>query len=434
MPRVFYNAHLACFDAAIMTIWAACVYVYWRAEQRGGLGWALLAGVMYGLTLETKLNAWTLPAVFLPHAFVLHFRRFARFSRAGTIPVPASLLAMATIGPVLFVALWPWLWNDTLPRIQEYVNFHLNHEYYNIEFLGVNYWSAPSPKAYAPVMIAATVPTVTLLLFFVGLGDRAKIAFVRVRALVARVPAIGARIGAGRGLAARVGAPGGPVPKDKYETDLLLFLGFVVPLSVFFLPKTPIFGGTKHWFPAYPFLVIFAGRGFDLVCSAMERALESRFGGDARKRLVARLALFASVTIGPLLVTIHSHPFGLSTYVPMVGGVAGGADLGLNRQFWGFTTQSLAPYFAANAPRGASVFIHDTAWDSWARMLDERHIRPDLRGVGSPSEGDFSIVHHELHMNEQDYETWIAYGHVAPDYVLTHDGVPIVSVYRRSPP
>ena len=53
------------------------------------------------------------------------------------------------------------------------------------------------------------------------------------------------------------------------------------------------------------------------------------------------------------------------------------------------------------------------------------------RGVGSPSEADFSIVHHELHMAEIDYNIWVEYQKATPAYVLVHDGVPIISVYRR---
>jgi hypothetical protein len=118
--------------------------------------------------------------------------------------------------------------------------------------------------------------------------------------------------------------------------------------------------------------------------------------------------------------------------VPFVGGTQGGASLGLNRQFWGFTTQSLDSYFNAKAKPNATVFFHDTAWDSWSQLLAEKRLRPDLRGVGSPSEADFSIVHHELHMAEIDYNIWLDYGSAAPDYVLTHDGVPIISVYKRA--
>jgi hypothetical protein len=115
-----------------------------------------------------------------------------------------------------------------------------------------------------------------------------------------------------------------------------------------------------------------------------------------------------------------------------VGGTAGGADLGLNRQFWGFTTQSAAAeYLNEKAPRGATVFIHDTTWDAWARMQDEVRVRGDLRAVGTPQEGMFSLVQHELHMNEVDYDIWVADQTDAPVYIVRHDGVPIVSIYKR---
>jgi Dolichyl-phosphate-mannose-protein mannosyltransferase len=420
MPNVFYHAHLACFDVPIMAMWITCVFVYWTAEKKGGLGWALIAGVVYGLTLETKHNAWMLPGVFLPHAFLVHGRAMANeTSKTARLPVPATLVAMATVGPAVFLALWPWLWNDTLPRIQEYVNFHLHHDYYNIEFLGVTYFGPPSPKSYMPVMIAATVPTITLILFAVG-------AFDRVRVLVARaVTTLGTALD--RTFAWPKSAP----PSDPLHTDLLLFLSLAVPLSVFLLPRTPIFGGTKHWITAYPALAIFAGRGFDLVATRIESVLQERTALDATKRAWT-LAIIGAVTfLAPFAVTRHSHPFGLSAYVPFFGGTAGGADLGLNRQFWGFTTESLDPWFKEHTKPGDTVYIMDTAWQSWQRMIDEKRIPPWLRGVGSPAEAEISIVHHEQHINEVDYNIWTEYGASAPEYVLTHDGVPIISVYRR---
>ena len=63
MPRVFYNAHLACFDIGIVAMWTWCIYVYWRSQQEGGVLWAIAAGLVFGLALETKHNAWILPAV-----------------------------------------------------------------------------------------------------------------------------------------------------------------------------------------------------------------------------------------------------------------------------------------------------------------------------------------------------------------------------------
>ena len=64
-------------------------------------------------------------------------------------------------------------------------------------------------------------------------------------------------------------------------------------------------------------------------------------------------------------------------------------------------------------------------------MIDEHRMRSDLRGTGSPSDADFGLVHIELHMNEVDYQSWVAFETDEPAYVLTHDGVPIVTVYGR---
>jgi 4-amino-4-deoxy-L-arabinose transferase-like glycosyltransferase len=418
MPQLFFHAHLACFDVPMTAMWLACVYVHWRAQEEGGvarrLAWAVAAGVVFGLALETKLNAWFLPAVVVPHAIFVHRRAIVGGLKDGRLTIPASLVSMAVLGPIVFYALWPYVWNDTLARLEWYADFHLHHEYYNIEFLGRNYFGPPSPKSYLPVMVIATVPTVTIVLFAVGAFDRASAMARRLAAWALR---------------STDKAAGTAPPADALETDLLVGLAFAVSVGPFFLSKTPIFGGTKHWMTAYPFLTLLAGRGFQLVLAAMRRALPELAG---RRKAFAEAALVASVSVAPLAVTAHAHPFGIAAYVPLVGGTAGGASLGLNRQFWGYTTQNAAAeYLNPNAPRGASVFISDTTWDAWARMQEEKRVRGDLRAAGTPSEAQFALVQHELHMNEVDYSIWAAYGMTAPVYVVTHDGVPIVSVYRH---
>jgi hypothetical protein len=405
MPRVFFHAHLACFDAPIAAMWILCVYVHWRAQTRRTLGWIIAVGVIFGLALETKHNAWMLPAVLVPHAMFVHGHASLRELAAGRMSLPASIASMAIIGPLVFYALWPYVWHDTFARVEWYVDFHLNHEYYNIEYLGKNYFGPPSPKSYLPVMVAATVPTVTLLLFGIGCGDRAV-------------------AGARRLVAGQAGPR-----RDDGEIDMLLALSLLVCVGPFFLPATPIFGGTKHWLPAYPVMALFAGRGFDAVVSAMRKALPDLVGP---RWILAQLGLGASVCAAPFMVTVHSFPFGLSAYVPLVGGTAGGADLGLNRQFWGFTSQNAAAeYLNAKAPGNASVFIHDTTWDAWTRMQEEGRVRRDLRATGSPGDATIALVEHELHMNEVDYSIWVAYQETSPAYVVQHDGVPIVSIYRR---
>ncbi len=279
MPRVFFHAHLACFDVPITAIWILCIYVHWRAQEKRSLGWAIATGIVYGLALETKHNAWILPGALVPHALFVERHAIWRSLRVARVSLPASVVAMATIGPLVFVALWPYLWHDTLARVQGWFEFHLHHEYYNIEFLGKNYFGPPSPVADVPVMILATVPSVTLLLFLVGAADRAAVAARRlVRAALAWSK--GARERFERSWPALSSSP----PRDRAETDLLLALSFCAAIGPFFLSKTPIFGATKHWLPAYPVLAMFAGRGFQLVIQAMRRALPGLAGGRRWRR------------------------------------------------------------------------------------------------------------------------------------------------------
>ena len=62
-------------------------------------------------------------------------------------------------------------------------------------------------------------------------------------------------------------------------------------------------------------------------------------------------------------------------------------------------------------------------------------MRPDLSAnIWSIQDTQWAIVHHELHMIETETNIWTVYGTAVPEYVLTHDGVPIISVYKRPAP
>ncbi len=406
MPHFFYNAHLACFDIPVVAIWALCLSAYARALRRGTWMSAIVFGVSVGLALDTKHNAWMLPAVIVPHLLVVGH---ARYWRTRSLSFLKPLLCAAVLGPLVFVALWPWLWHDTQARFQEYTAFHLHHVYYNMEFLHKNYAGPPSPILYLPVLIVASVPTVTLALWAFGVVLMVK-PLLRVlrRAFGAphRVSAAGERLG-------------------------LDVLAMLVPLGPFFLPSTPIFGGTKHWMPAYPFMALFAARGIFFVGRGLRAWLGARTQRFTVKPVLVSLLLAFTLTAGPVAETWHSHPFGLSAYVPLVGGTAGGASLGLNRQFWGFTTQSLAPWFETNTKPGDRIFIHDTTAGAWAQMVAEGRLPAGRVPVGMVSDSNVAIVHHELHMAEAEASIMTVYGG-APAYVLTHDGVPIISVYKRN--
>jgi 4-amino-4-deoxy-L-arabinose transferase-like glycosyltransferase len=390
MPAVFFHSHLACFDMPVTTMLLVTTYAFARSLD-GGIAWALATGVLYGLLLDTKHNSWLLPGAFLAHFVLTRGAHAARELLAKRWAFPNAFLAMALISPLVFYLGWPWIWHDTVQRLREYVAFHTGHEYYNMEFLGQTYWKPPMPRLYAWVMTLATVPGVTLLLFAVGL-----------------VASFSAR------------------QRARTSTPLLWLLCLLMCYAPWWSDTTPIFGGTKHWLTAYPFLCLFAGQGFAFVAERI-----SELAPHERWAPFAPPALAAAVLIGPLCMTLHSEPWGLSFYTPLVGGAPGGASLGLNRTFWGYATGAEQGFINAHAPPRGSVYVHDTALQSWEMLRTDGRIRPDLRGTLNIAGSNLALYHHEPHMHRVEYETWVDYGHDAPADIGTFDGVPVVWVYSR---
>jgi 4-amino-4-deoxy-L-arabinose transferase-like glycosyltransferase len=377
IPRVFFHAHLACFDLPVCALWLVTCYVYARSLTEPGFGWALAAGVAYGLLLDTKHNSWLLPFALLVH-FLL--------SRPSLSRLPKAWAFMALLGPLVFFALWPWIWHDTVARLRDYVHFHTGHEYYNMEFLGRTYWKPPMPRSYAPLMTLATVPAVTLLLALVGV-----VWFLW---------------------------------RERRADYTLWLLCILVSYAPWLSTGTPIFGGTKHWLTAYPFLCLFGGLGFVRVVSALS-ALRPRLAP-----LVPAL-VGTCLLAGPVVMTLHAHPFGLSAYTPIVGGAPGAATLGLNRTFWGYTTQSLVPFVNERAPKRGAVYVHDTALSSFAMFQEDARLRRDLRGSLDIAGSSFALYHHEPHMSRVEQQIWLTYGDVGPDAIVAFDGVPIAWAYAR---
>jgi len=409
IPRIFYHSHLDCFDVPIVLMLTWTIYCYWRSliQKR----WAVMTGIAYGCSLATKHNAWILPGILLVHWLWItleEISRRRRGKRPRIVVTPYWLIAMATIGPVLFVGSWPWLWHDTLPRFVTYANFHLHHVYYNIEYFGVNYFRPPFPVSVPFVLTLFTLPFTFVMLCLAGF-------VVRLRALLPRF--VTQRL-----------LPRGQLQADARATDVLWLGCALAPMIVIALPSTPIFGGTKHWFPAYPFLMLFAGHAALYVIVSAESRLVSRGLPDAV--LVPVLAMAMLLAPG-FAETIHSHRFALSHYTLAAGGVPGAADLGMNRQFWGFTTGSVVPFLKQKLVHGGSVFIHDTTVQAFEMLKRDGLLPPNIRAASSLSEADYVLVHHEKHMVEVDFQAWQAFGSVQPVHVLTYDGVPIITIYEH---
>jgi hypothetical protein len=259
--------------------------------------------------------------------------------------------------------------------------------------LGVNYNQPPMPITAPFVMTWATVPTVLLVL---GIGGIIWASIADLR---------------------RPDGDRGPDGGSLAASDGLLGAIFVlVPIALIAWPTTPIFGGTKHWITAYPFLAL--GGAF-----AWQRLWQH---AQLRVHRTAR-PIAAAMCLGPALwATVDGHPYNLSQYAPAIGGPRGAAALGLNRGFWGYNG---LPLLQELEPRSA-VYIHDMHPLAVTQLKRENRWPNQLRST-SLSRAAAGLLFHERHMITYEVELWSQTERTAPSAVLTLDDIPLTSLYER---
>ena len=217
---------------------------------------------------------------------------------------------------------------------------------------------------------------------------------------------------------------------------LLLALSAAASIGPFFLGTTPIFGAEKHWMPVLPTICIAAAVGVVWAARTAITALEARATVPPWVLRAVFGAVIGSCVLAAAVETWTAQPYALTWYNALAGGAPGGADKGMNRQFWGVAARGVLPVLARDPPAEGTrpVYSHDAS-PAWGMYRKEGLIPSWLPDAGQEQVGidrsKLAIVIHEKHFNRHDYMIWNTYGTVQPMFVLRSDGVPIVSVYRR---
>jgi hypothetical protein len=441
-PHYFFHAPIACFDAPITTMAFAVGFAYWKSLR--DWRWGLMAGLLFGIALGVKHNAWLMPFFLVPH--YVWMRRadvLAWLPRRGRNPdrplpprrlprVPLAFVSMLVLGPLLFFAHWPWLWNGPVQRTRAYVNRHLLHEHYNFEYLGLNWNNPPTTigrkllRTTMPLVeTGLTVPVTTLALALVGAG-----------VLVRR------RRGEPVSSAGETEAPPAERPswlRPGADVDrapgAFLLMQTIGPLAVLSIPSTPIFGGVKHFMTAMPYVAVLAGIGLAAIVPALAAAIPAR---RARLRMAAPAALAAVVCLPAVVETQRSHPDGLSHYNLLAGGFAGGASLGMNRQFWGYSVAPMLARIDRDPASQGTMYWHDVIHDALSMYKREGRLSMTVGDTGFGEEGirrsRLGILFHEKHWAIYEGWFWEIYGTTRPEFVREREGVPLVTLYRRVTP
>ena len=271
-----------------------------------------LAGMAWALALLTKIHAWFLPPIILAWCF-------SRLKPARAIFAWSN---WATSGLSLFFAGWPWLWYDPVARLRAYLGTGVERVSIRVLYFGTVYADRDVPWHYPWFYLAATVPVGLLTLGLWGL----------IRGWKDR----------------RV---------DRFP---LLLAGSIALFPLVFSTRIPVYDGERLFLVAFPLMAILIGRGF-----------VSLWDTAGRKGHLALVILL----IGQCYGVVAFHPFGLSYYNLLVGGLPGAERLGLELTFWGDAVDGrLLDRLAAEAREGQTASMAPTLAPDQGKVATTRRL------------------------------------------------------------
>lgn len=385
LPRFFFHAHLAALDIPGACAYIGGVLVFWHLRNQHAWWATVVCGIVWGLGLATKINAaFVVPTLAL--WWLVYDRRGVLLTR---------MIVAGSLSCAVFVAVWPWLWVDTMARLGEY-----------IRWVTVDHWQIPQwlfgeallppPWYFAPLMAVMTTPSLML-----------------VMALVA--PWIA------------------PAPLRGYVH--LITMAMIVPLLALMASST-VYDNDRLLMAFYPMMALLAA--FSTVRSAQWLARVVRYSPH-----VVVMWCVTIVVAWPLADTVRLWPHLLSYYSETIGGLRGAQRLQMDHTYWNETYAEAIDFINRDAPAHATVWVEAWSLDVPQTYQITGRARADLVfgsdaggsawGLPTPVIAQYAANYVIVTYRFAGWSgaTWaLVAGNREPVYAIYRDDVPLLEVYR----
>lgn len=376
LPRLFYEAHLGALDFSIAVMAFAAVATTARAAR--SWKWFIASLIFIGLALSAKLQGiffYGMIGLF----WTLQFRNIKLLL--------LRMLGLVLIPPAIFLFSWPWLWPEPLARYQFYLSLMQTHIPIEVFYLGTTYMNTPeglAPWHYPFVLTLVTLPVIVLILFLFGV----------LSALVA--------------------------PK---KNERLFLVGAFLPLMVSALPQALKYDGVRLFLPAFPFIVFLAAAGLSRLASLF-----------VRYQTKTAIAVSAFTLLWVIASTLRVHPFQMSYYNELVGGLPGAVKAGFETEYWATPYANVLGFVNAHGKDSFCVF----PWpDHFERYKLLGKIPQDLTIISKDVsyKDSLTMCTYLILLSRQGFfyvnpDYLRLYRTEKPVYSVTLDGVPLVSIYK----
>src|SRR5215469_15218660 len=384
-PNLFAFGHMAVTDLPLASLWFLTTYAFWKGISKWQ--WSIILGVLWGLALATKFPA---VLILIPALLWAQIFRRGRYSN--------NLFCMLFIAPIIMIATQPYLWHNTGLRVLEFLYEGISRGYradtnFGVAFFGNTVTSRQLPWYYSFFVVGVTTPEPFILLALVGIVSM--------------------------------------IWRPRERAAVLLFLvNAVFILSLGILPGAVLHDGVRQMLSALPFIASLAAAGFHWVFRLLVE-LESSHVRDTRSTPVKfKIAgfLLPLSCFSPFLDVYLSHPFQLSYYNHLIGGLPGAYHHGLETSYF---MEAFTPKFlrALNEKLPPNATINA----SWANFMflfyqREMRLREDVRVTEGQSFNFYILLNRRTALGPREQR--LIDSSVVPFLSVDLAAVPLVSVFE----
>ncbi len=423
IPRFFAHSHYATMDVPVAVMSFLTIYLFWKGLRSWKFG--LLAGIVFGLALATKINAYFIPFILLIWLVVSYRDRVWKFfmdiKKRVFKPrsIPLVFYSIILLPLIVLVLAWPWLWIDTIPRFIDYMLWNLVHtEGTTIFYMGQSFIDLPWHYSWAMMLFTLPIPIIIFSL-----------------------------IGGLKGIRDTL--------SNKNRTSFLIITGALFMPILFTLPIASPHDGVRLYMLSFPFIAILAGLGADWLLSFAGKYITKR-----NIMMLAAVLLALLIVIPGLHAVSRGHSSTATYYNELIGGPEGAYRNGFQVEYWGEAYLDAVKWLNQNGKENAALYVpmawnifntyrygdigqigkrtsegrHDlnySAFQSLGGQVFEQYglLRNDFRLVNESADADYTILLMRRCVIEGSGELKAYLRECEPLHSIMPDGAPLVIIY-----
>jgi hypothetical protein len=390
-PRYWGDLHTNVKDIPTATVYALSIYLAFRTVNTRKIRDIILAGLLFGITFNFKVNAIFIPIIIGLWIVVLllsHGKKYlARPIKSWKQGVIAPIGIYFILSALIAFGIWAIFWADPYNHFAYLIRF-FQYNTINMEVLLGGTWFCSGvniPWFYPFWYLLITTPIPMIVCALIGI----------VTSCIQMIK-------------------GKPIAS-------LLILWFIIPLIRFMMPQASVIDGIRHFEEVLFPLAGLSGLGAYTVFQGLQ---------PIPKRFFVKEILIGLTLIWLAIPIVTYHPYQLSYFNEIVGGIKG-AYGNYDMDYWGISQKEAVQWINKNAPPDSSVHIimsADTAG---------KYLRPDL--LRQLNTRDYDASDYTILLNRQSffYRYFYTYVYILyhkPVYTVTVRGVPLAWVYNNKQP